>query len=296
MTNDTSPIAQHVRVLPAREPPVEQRALLEAHDRFLRDAHALFASMHAKFDRLSVYVTHALFARLITQARAMQALIRLGYTSEAESLARAVANTAVTIVAIVHEDPDSHALQYLAHSQRLRRAELKAYRERDIVSVEDAERFDTEVREREERTMAEYAEGGVVPKPLSDESEFWWHGYRSEKALYDAMNASFWYDVYYRPFSDEVHASSRTIAAGLRLLGAERRVGVGPTFEDPWRLVMASADCVVQALEQLHDLSGIERGPEFESLKRGMEAAVSEHGRRLSAALRLQVNEPASGA
>lgn len=114
-----------VRTLPPREPPPEQRPLLDAHDRFLRDVHALFAGLPVKFERPAAYVVYVLFARLITQSRAMHALLKLGYVSEAESLCRALANTAVTIVAIVHGEPDPHALQYLAHSQRLRRDEIQ---------------------------------------------------------------------------------------------------------------------------------------------------------------------------
>lgn len=268
----------YVQLLAPREVPDDQRVLLAAHDRLLREIYAFYAAATPPLESISQKMTYALFARLIQQARALHVLIRTGYADEGQSVGGALVNTAVTMVAIIDADSDSRALQYLTHSQFLRRRQLDGYIERGVLPEGDANTWDAGVREKEAEILASYHEHGVDPKPVADERprDDTWHGL-SERGLFDKMNAMYWYDMFYRAFSEEVHAAVSSVAPALRTLQTDMRARVGPAFDDPWRVVMASGDCLVQCAAQLNDFLGWDRRSDLEPIKKRIEDAVNAH-------------------
>src|SRR5438552_3998595 len=80
--------------------------------------------------RVMVYV---LFLRLLQHARSLHLLVLAGYPEEAELIARAMAANAVSLVAIVHDQSDGRALQFVKHGAPLRRKKLDGYIRQDII-------------------------------------------------------------------------------------------------------------------------------------------------------------------
>src|SRR5207244_1072341 len=131
-------------------------------------------------------------------------LVANGYTEEAEPLGRAMVSAALSLVGIADKDPDARALRFMDQAREIRGHLIKGYIEEGYAKADEIEPRDVEWRKQEEDLLAQYAKKGIVPTKIDDENKFTWHGL-SDYKLAKIMNASRWYNLYYRNFSDEEH-------------------------------------------------------------------------------------------
>lgn len=289
-----------VEQLPARKPPDYMVPLLEAHDRFLRESYAFFASITVAFadedglPKPGVVIPYVLFAKVIQLGRAVHFLVASGYTEEAEPLGRAMVSAALNIVGIVDKESDARALRFMEQSQEIRAQLIKGYIEEGYVSEKEIAERDAEWRTQEADLLKRLAEKGIVPAKIDDENKWTWHGL-SDYKLAKAMNASRWYNLYYRNFSDEAHANVAGVTRALRLLTGKQLVRVGPSFNDPWMLMFASGDTIGESLGQLDTLYGLKRRPEVDAINQRFGEALKKHRAAMPAAdLPLAMSEPAN--
>jgi hypothetical protein len=260
-------------------PPRAQRALLDAHDRFMREAYAFVTSAKGVLSSISRVLVYVLFVRLLQHARGLHLLVLAGYPEEAELIARAMTATALSLVTIVDGESDGRALQFVKHGRRLRRKKLDGYIRQEIIPADRGNAWDAKVIAREEEILADYAEHGVIPAPLADRKTFW-HGL-PEAELFKRMNAQRWLDLFYVPFSEEVHAATSTVADTLRKLKKDRLVRVGPTFSDPRMVIAASFETIVQALFQINTFYGLGRRADVDAINSRMTAALHAYAEQV---------------
>lgn len=268
--------------LEARRPPDYMVPLIDAHTRFLREAYDFFASIKIAlvddegYPKPGVVIPYVLFAKLIQLGRAVHMLVATGYSEEAEPAARAMVSAALNLVGIADADPDARALRFIEQHRELRAKLIEGYITEDYISVEDAASRDKAWREAEDAIFEHFAGKGIRPAKIDDVNRFTWHGL-SDKALAEKMNASRWYNLYYRNFSDEAHANVASIASAVRLLNQEQKVHVGPTFTDPWMVMFASGDTIGECLGQLDTLYGLDRRAEAVGICDRFAAALKTH-------------------
>lgn len=263
--------------------------LLEAHDRFLRESYAFFASITVPFTddeglpRPGIAIPYVLFAKLIQLGRGLHFLVSSGYTEEAEPLGRAMVSAGLNLVAIADKDPDARALRFMEQSQEIRAQLIKGYIGEGYVKPDEIAAQDKEWRAQEADLLARLAKKGIVPAKIADENKFTWHGL-SDYKLAVAMKASRWYNLYYRNFSDEAHANVAGVTRAFRLLYGKQIVQVGPTFNDPWMLMFASGDTIGESLGQLDTLYGLNRRAEVDSINERFGEALKKHRAAMPAA------------
>jgi hypothetical protein len=273
--------------------------LITAHDRFLRESYAFFASIKLAFTdqeglpKPGVAIPYVLFAKLIQLGRAVHFLVASGYTEEAEPLGRAMVSAALNIVGIVDKEPEARALRFMAQSQEIRAQLIKGYIDEGYVSAEEIAKRDEEWRAQEDDLLKRYAKKGIVPAKIDDENKWTWHGLSDQK-LAKVMNASRWYNLYYRNFSDEAHANVASVTRALRLLYGEQKVHVGPTFSNPWMVMFASGDTIGESLGQLDTLYGLKRRAEVDAINERFGEALKKHRSAMPAPdVPLALSEPA---
>jgi hypothetical protein len=254
------------------ELPAAQRLLLEAHDRFMREAYEFVTSARGVLTSIGRILVYVLFVRLLQHARGLHLLVLAGYSEEAELIARAMTATALSLITIVDDESDGRALQFVRHGRHLRRKKLDGYIREEIIPADRANAWDAKVTAREEEVLADYAEHGVIPAPLGDGKTFW-HGL-PETELFKRMNAQRWLDLFYVPFSEEVHGATTTVADTLRKLKKDRLVRVGPTFSDPRMVIAASYETIVQALFQIDTFYDLDRRADVDTINSRMTAAL----------------------
>src|SRR2546425_2852042 len=69
--------------------PPSQKALLDAHDTFLRDSWAVVTKRKVRLPNLADQVAYAVFGQLLQLARTVRRLAEVGYGGESKPLARA---------------------------------------------------------------------------------------------------------------------------------------------------------------------------------------------------------------
>jgi hypothetical protein len=256
--------------------------LIDAHDAFLRASYDFFASIQVEFrdkdglPRPGVAVPYVLFVKLIQLGRGVHYLVATGYTEEAEPLARAMVSAALSLVGIADKDPDARALRFMEQSREIRSQLIKGYVDEGCAKKDDIEARDAEWRKEEQELVDRYASKGIVPAKIDDENKFTWHGL-SDYKLALKMNASRWYNLYYRNFSDEAHANVAAVTRALRLLYDKQTVKVGPSFNDPWMVIFASGDTIGECLGQLDTLYGLKRRAETDKINETFAEALKKH-------------------
>lgn len=218
-------------------------------------------------------MVYVLFVRLVQHAWALHLLVRVGCPDEAELIARAMTATAVSLVAIVHDESDGRALQFVRHGGQLRRKKLEGYIRQELIPAAPWNAWERKVTAREEEVLNGYAEHGVIPTPFG-EGKIFWHGL-PETELFKRMNAERWLDLFYVPFSEEVHGATTAIADALRKLTKDHLVVLGPTYSDPRMVIAASYETVVQALYQLDTFCEMGRRDEVDAINAKMTSALS---------------------
>lgn len=271
--------AREVQRLQPRALPAEHRPLLEAHDRFLREAYAFLASTQDQLKSIGAVMVYVLFTRLLQHARGLHLLVIGGYPEEAELIARAMTITATSLVAIVDDDSDARALQFVAHSKVQRRRKLDGYFRQEILGADEANAWHESVNREEDKILADYRDHGVVPSKIG-RGHMFWHG-MTESDLFRKMKAERWLDLFYGPFSEEVHGTVESVADATRKLVQDQLVRLGPTYSDPRMVVAASYETVSQALIQIDTHYDLGRRTEAEAIGKRMSDAIHDHARRI---------------
>jgi hypothetical protein len=223
-----------------------------------------------------VAIPYVLFAKLIQLGRSVHFLVASGYTEEAEPLGRAMVSAALSLVGIADKNPDARALRFMEQASEIRGQLIKGYIDEGYAKADEIEPRDAEWRREEQDLLARYAKKGIVPTKIADVNPFTWHGL-SDYKLSIAMNASRWYNLYYRNFSDEAHANVAAVTRALRLLYDKKTVKVGPSFNDPWMVMFASGDTIGECLGQLDTLYALKRRAETDKINETFGEALRKH-------------------
>lgn len=280
-----------VELAPPKKLPPEQAKLLQAHRVFMEEAYEFIAAAaQGRLTGIGRVMPYAVAIRLLQHARAMHLLVQAGYPEEAEVLARTMTVTCASLVALIDDESDGRALQFLKHSQVLRRKKIDGYVAQDMVSAEEANAWDAKLREGEEKLLADYAAHGITPAPLGD-SDMYWHGI-GETALFERMKADRWIDLFYRPFSEEAHGAVSTLADALHALTGRRPITLGPTFSDPRIVIGASFETIAQALDQINRHFELDRTKQVEAITSRMKDAVHEYAQSVDAGRTVQLIVP----
>src|ERR1700682_3361312 len=171
-----------------------------------------------------------LFARLVHLGEAVQLLVERGFTDVAEPLTRAMVSAAINIVAIIDADSNSRALAFLSLVPEIRKKRLKALVRHGLLDQGDADLIESNATANEAAVLTEYAKKGVNPAKIGAGNS--WHGL-NDKDLFMKMRAEFWYDLYYSPFSDEVHVNAAAIGPEITVLRRSNHLEFGPRTADP---------------------------------------------------------------
>jgi hypothetical protein len=276
-----------------------QMVMLAAADTFLRGMDAILASGGVKPGPLRVDVPYALYVRMMQLARAISFLSANGYGEEAKPLARALLSTSIAIRVIVGDDlrakpsvqgqppvdlekiSDGRALAYLSHHTFIRRRLNQAYLLRGWVDKQTVEEVDKEVDAQDAATLAEYEKHGITPIKLGAKEDSW-HGLTDEAAA-KLVGVPDWYDLYYRPFSEESHGSEPAVRAELERLGKDGTVKIGPRYDDPFPVLNALLNAVGAAMLALDRQFGLGKADEIEKTAQPFVAAIKEHQKSMDA-------------
>jgi hypothetical protein len=270
----------------------EHAPMIRAADEFLRAADRILAEAKVRPGPLRALVPYGLWVRLMQLARTVNFLTTNGYAEEAKTVARAMLSTAVAIKLVTVDDlrgkqmaagaqidydkeSEARALAYLAHHTVIRRRQNQGYLKRGWVDKDKVDEIDRIVDAHDAATLAEYAKNGIAPAKLGG-MQASWHGL-SDEAAADAVGVGEWYDIYYRPFSEESHGSEPAVRAELDRLLREGRAVLGPQFEDPYPVLRALVDTVGGALLSLDRHFGIGREAEVRDLAQPLVEALAKH-------------------
>jgi len=92
-----------------------------------------------------------------------------------------------------------------------------------------------------------------------------------------------WYDLYYRPFSEESHGSEPAIRAELERLAKEGTVRIGPQYDDPFPVLYAVLNAVGAAMLALDRHFGLGKAAEIEMSAQPLVVAIKEHQETMDA-------------
>jgi hypothetical protein len=247
--------------------------LIADHREMLREAFRICETSPMKLTEVGQYVPWALFLYLMQLGRGLQTLLEAGYPEAAKPVARAMIGAAINIVAIVDADSDGRALQYVVHSRAVRRKGLERLVAQGHLTDGKAQVIDQIDTDLEDKKLAGFRAAGIEPAPLG-KGKNTWHGL-SDKDLFDRMDATRWYQLYYGPLSDAgAHASAG--AAGFQLLDLifQGQGVVGPRDADPTYIVLASLEAVFESLFQLDRHLSLGRTDDITVLHNGAGAAI----------------------
>lgn len=271
----------------------DQAAMLEAADAFVRGSDAFLASTGVKPGSLRVLVPYALYARMMQLGRAITFLASNGYAEEAKPLARAILSTAITLKLITVDDlrgkpapagetidfdkeSDARALAYLSHHTVIRRKQNQGYLKRGWVDKEKLDVIDKEVDALDVASLADYAKNGITPSAKLGPRTDSWHGL-SDEAAAGSVGVGEWYDLYYRPFSEESHGSEPASRAELERLLTQGKITLGPQFDDPYPVLRALVDAVGGAVLSLNRHFGLGKESDVRKIAEPLVQALSEH-------------------
>ncbi len=267
--------------------------MLTAADTLLRESDRLLADARIQPGPLHVLVPYALWVRLMQLARTVNFLAVSGYAEEAKPLARAMLSTAIAIKLLTVDDlrhkavkegvtidfaqeSDRRALSYLSHHTVIRRKQNQGYLKRGWVDKQKVDEIDKEVDALDAATLAEYAKNGITPSAKLGNRPDSWHGL-SDEAAADLVGMGGWYDIYYRPFSEESHGSEPAIRGELDRLLREGRAALGPQFDDPYPVLRALVDAVGAAMLSLDRHFGLGSEADIRKAAQPLVDALAAH-------------------
>ena len=220
-----------------------------------------------------------LLVRILQLGTALQRLCEAGHAGEGAPIARAMVSACMTLVYIA-EDRDSRTAAYFETDRLERKKRIRLYREAVDASkphfsaeeLADIERKDVELSAIQEQNVAVLAKFGVIPTRLGQRTDT--VSGLSERVLFDEMNGTYWYQAYYKLFSDDVHVSTNALFAELveQLSGQSL---VGPKFENPFHVLVASSDMVMNALEQIDRAFGLDQRDKLAAIDAPIRAALT---------------------
>lgn len=270
--------------------PSAQRALLEAHEQFLRDAIKWMNCLdHRPTVTVAETVMLPLAVRVLQLGRALQAQCQVGYAGEAAPIARSMLSGAITLVCIADADPDARAVAYLQHEESVRKKRIadlvkqseEARASGQVPYFEDEElreiiAEDAELTKTNAGKFAAFAAQGILPKKLGSRKDTW-HGL-DDRTLFEAMGAADWYLSYYRLFSDEGHVTANSLYREFsqRLAG---RIDIGPRYEDPVVVIGASGKAIPETLSQINRSFGVGSRADVLALKQRLDEAIGAYKR-----------------
>lgn len=253
---------------------------LTAHRSLLDTAEGMPGAIDLSKERVGHWVPLVLFARLVHLGEAVHRLVEQGFTDVADPLTRAMVSAAMNIVAIVDKDSDGRALAFLAIVPRIRKKRLEALVRHELLSRGDADQIESEHAANDQMVLAEYGRKGVRAAKIGGGKG--WHGLTFDECLFKTMDAGFWYDLYYSPFSDDVHVNAAAIGPEIAALRNGNQLEFGPRMSNPGITLMASNQAICQALRQLDSQRGWGRQEQIDELfhrtRQEIEAALGIEG------------------
>ena len=239
--------------------------LVAAHRAMLRESFDFFATRRLPLDTVGRYVPYAIYMNLLQLGRGLQTLLDGGFVEAGKPVVRTMIESALSIMAIVDDNSDCRALQFLFHQQSLRRKSLKRLVDQGLLSKERADTLDAHDTSLEDTTLAGWKAAGITPQPLGKSSRDTWHGL-TYRDLATKMNATPWYDLYYGPFSDlGSHVTIGTVAAEVNAM-ISGAITIGPRDADPRHVVMASVTVVGESVKQMNNHLKLEAAEEAEAI------------------------------
>lgn len=266
-----------VQRTPAPEFPIDQSNLLDAFELFLQGAVGLAAEAGRKPRRSpGPFIIFAIFVRLVQLARSIQAMARSGYANEAQPHARAMVNAAVNLIFIAEADSDARGLLFAFFSQKRRARRAESLVKQGFLNRKAAEVLEAAEIKKDEEALKHQEESGVKPAAKLGSANTWTG--LSDQDLMKRVGRSDWYDIYYVPFSDAVHANIVGVQQEIIQL-SRGEVSYGPRY--PGRVlllvVMGAADALSEALLNLSKYFSLNKEKEVEGLKAGIHAALKTY-------------------
>lgn len=293
---------------PRAQRQTEQARMLRAADDFLREADRVLAEAKVRPGPIRALVPYALWVRLMQLARGVNFLAANGYAEEAKPTARAMLSTAVAIKLLTVDDlrgkppqpgvqidfereSDARALSYLSHHTVIRRKQNQGYLKRGWVEKDKVDAIDKEVDAQDATTLAEYAKNGITPSAKLGNRPDSWHGLSDEIAA-EVVGVGEWYDIYYRPFSEESHGSEPAVRAELDRLLREGRAVLGPLFDDPYPVLRALVDAVGGATLSLDRQFNLGKEAEIRLIAQPLVDALADHQKSMDPAAWRRIMSP----
>ena len=224
------------------------RRLLGAHRSLLDEAEAFPGRIDLSKEPVSQWVALALFARVVHLAEAIHTLIEQGYADVAEPLTRAMVSATENILAIIDTDSDNRALAFLSLVPDIRKKRLAALVHHCLLAQDDAEQQERLAAVNDARVLDQYEAMGVSPAKIGGGKS--WHGL-DDKTLFQQMGAEWRYDLYYAPFSDELHVNAAALGPEINAMRSGIAFEFGPRSGNPAMSLIASNQAICQALRQL---------------------------------------------
>lgn len=207
-----------------------------------------------------------LMARVLQLGSAVQSISESGHAGEAAPTARAMISACIALVYIA-EDPEPRTAAYMETDRIVRKkriADLSQEQKKAAAAgvdfllsaddIADIDRHDAELTSLEDQKFALLAKHGATPQRLGARTDTF--SGLNERDLFERMNALHWYLTYYKLFSDEIHVSANALSAEL----VEHLAGqslIGAKYEDPFHVLLASRDMVMNGLEQIDRVFGL---------------------------------------
>ena len=269
--------------------PPSQKALLDAHDTFLRDSWAVVTKRKVRLPNLADQVAYAVFGQLLQLARTVRRLAEVGYGGESKPLARATLSAAATIKAIYAEDlcflddetrreeSDGRALQFIFWEQEIRKRRNAGLVRRGLVPKEAADENLGRAEAERSAKLKALEEKGLHPRRIADGNDSW-HGL-SERQLMERLDLGDWYALYYGNFSEEAHVSVASVRTQLVSLWDDHGLVVGPRWEDPSVPLRATVDAVAAALLSINQSLDLEAAEAIRRAADKMVATFKDIGR-----------------
>lgn len=259
------------------------RRLLTAHDQYMRAVYSLMADVKPA-GRIGRWVPYALFIHVFQMARAVHALLDLGYAEEALPIGRSMISATMSLLFIVtSDDPEGWSLRYWLQlgqqERRMLERELRLGRF-DEDAIKD---FIQQSNDTESGAIREAAAGGIIlpdklptpgrGKPRDDT----WTGL-SDKALAERVGLLDWYEGEYDYLSTVTHAQAVALMPIVHGLMEGHLPTIGPHFRSPLPAVGVSYTSVKYAmLALIKHFDLVARDPEFQAANALMSAAIETY-------------------
>ncbi len=276
---------------PLAEVPAPEAELHAAHDRLLRDAVDLLDRARPPIRTVGDRMILLLAGRVLQLGRALHLLCSQGYAGEAGPIARAMLSACV-IVAYITEDRDGRTIAYIKEDHRVRIDRIEDLERERKKAIDSGKEFfvpDSEMQaikaklvEVEAMEAGKLEALGITPTKLGTAKT--WTGLGTERERFDRMNALRWYLTFYKLFSDETHINANSLAGEL----AEQVTGTssfGPKYGDVLtiHLIKASAETVLNALEQVSLAFTLKKEADVRALSGRIGAAITQYAKAIAA-------------